>query len=62
MFEDLRKMRISGWRGKAQRRDKGKSVLREVKDRSAIGYRYSVVCSRYTSMVTQVMFKNALES
>jgi hypothetical protein len=29
--EDLRKMRFSGWRGKAQRRDKWKSVLREVK-------------------------------
>jgi hypothetical protein len=29
--EDLRKMRISGWRGKAQRRDEWKSVLREVK-------------------------------
>jgi hypothetical protein len=31
MEEDLRKMRISGWRGKAQRRDEWKSVLREVK-------------------------------
>jgi hypothetical protein len=29
--EDLRKMRISGWRGKAQRRDEWISVLREVK-------------------------------
>jgi hypothetical protein len=29
--EDLRKMRISGWRGKALRRDEWKSVLREVK-------------------------------
>jgi hypothetical protein len=29
--EDLRKMRISGWRGKARRRDEWKSVLREVK-------------------------------
>jgi hypothetical protein len=29
--EDLRKMRISGWRGKARRRDELKSVLREVK-------------------------------
>jgi hypothetical protein len=29
--EDLRKMRISGWRGKARRRDECKSVLREVK-------------------------------
>jgi hypothetical protein len=29
--EDLRKMIISGWRGKAQRRDERKSVLREVK-------------------------------
>jgi hypothetical protein len=29
--EDLRKMRISGWRGKARRREKWKSVLREVK-------------------------------
>jgi hypothetical protein len=29
--EDLRKMRISGWRGKSQRRDEWKSVLREVK-------------------------------
>jgi hypothetical protein len=38
--EDLRKMRISGWRGKARRRDEWKSVLREVKDRSAIRYRY----------------------
>jgi hypothetical protein len=26
--EDLRKMRISGWRGKARRRDEWKSVLR----------------------------------
>jgi hypothetical protein len=26
--EDLRKMRISGWRGKAQRKDEWKSVLR----------------------------------
>jgi hypothetical protein len=29
--EDLRKMRIGGWRGKALRRDEWKSVLREVK-------------------------------
>jgi hypothetical protein len=29
--EDLRKMGISGWRGKARRRDEWKSVLREVK-------------------------------
>jgi hypothetical protein len=29
--EDLRIMRISGWRGKARRRDEWKSVLREVK-------------------------------
>jgi hypothetical protein len=29
--EDLRKMRISGWRGRARRRDECKSVLREVK-------------------------------
>jgi hypothetical protein len=29
--EDLRKMRISGWRGKARRRDEWKSILREVK-------------------------------
>jgi hypothetical protein len=29
--EDLRKMRSSGWRGKALRRDEWKSVLREVK-------------------------------
>jgi hypothetical protein len=29
--EDLRKMRISGWRGKARIRDEWKSVLREVK-------------------------------
>jgi hypothetical protein len=29
--EDLRKMRISGWRGKARRRGEWKSVLREVK-------------------------------
>jgi hypothetical protein len=29
--EDLRKMKISGWRGKARRRDEWKSVLREVK-------------------------------
>jgi hypothetical protein len=29
--EDLRKMRISGWSGKARRRDEWKSVLREVK-------------------------------
>jgi hypothetical protein len=29
--EDLRMMRISGWRGKARRRDESKSVLREVK-------------------------------
>jgi hypothetical protein len=29
--EDHRKMRISGWRGKARRRDEWKSVLREVK-------------------------------
>jgi hypothetical protein len=29
--EDLRKIRISGWRGKSRRRDRWKSVLREVK-------------------------------
>jgi hypothetical protein len=29
--EDLRKMSISGWRRKARRREKWKSVLREVK-------------------------------
>jgi hypothetical protein len=29
--EDLRKTRISGWRGKARRRDDWQSVLREVK-------------------------------
>jgi hypothetical protein len=29
--EDLRKMRISGWRGKARKRDEWKSVLREVR-------------------------------
>jgi hypothetical protein len=29
--EDLRKMRISGWRWKARRRDEWKSVFREVK-------------------------------
>jgi hypothetical protein len=29
--EDLRRLRISGWRGKARRRDEWKSVLREVK-------------------------------
>jgi hypothetical protein len=29
--EDLRKMIIGGWRGKAQRRDEWKSVLMEVK-------------------------------
>jgi hypothetical protein len=29
--EDLRTMSISGWRGKAQKRDEWKSVLREVK-------------------------------
>jgi hypothetical protein len=29
--EDLRKMRISGWRVKARIRDEWKSVLREVK-------------------------------
>jgi hypothetical protein len=29
--EDLRKMRIGGWSGKALRRDEWKSVLREVK-------------------------------
>jgi hypothetical protein len=29
--EDLRTMRISGWRRKARRRDEWKSVLREVK-------------------------------
>jgi hypothetical protein len=29
--EDLRKMRISGWRGKARIRDEWKSVLRKVK-------------------------------
>jgi hypothetical protein len=28
--EDLRKMTIGGWRGKARRRDGWKSVLREV--------------------------------
>jgi hypothetical protein len=38
--EDLRMMRISGWKGKARRRDEWKSVLREVKERSTIGYRY----------------------
>jgi hypothetical protein len=31
VLEDLRKMRIGGWRGKALRRDEWKSVLREVK-------------------------------
>jgi hypothetical protein len=29
--EDVRKMRISGWRGKVRRRDEWESVLREVK-------------------------------
>jgi hypothetical protein len=29
--EDLRKMRISGWRGKTRRRNEWKSVFREVK-------------------------------
>jgi hypothetical protein len=29
--EDVRKMRIGGWRGKARRRDEWKSVSREVK-------------------------------
>jgi hypothetical protein len=29
--EDLRKMRISGWRGKTRRRDEWKPVLREAK-------------------------------
>jgi hypothetical protein len=29
--EDLRKMRIGGWRGKGRRREEWKSVLREVK-------------------------------
>jgi hypothetical protein len=29
--EDLRKMKISGWRGKALRKDEWKSVMREVK-------------------------------
>jgi hypothetical protein len=29
--EKLRKIRISGWRGKARRRDERKSVLREAK-------------------------------
>jgi hypothetical protein len=29
--EDLRKMAVGGWRGKAQRRDEWKCVLREVK-------------------------------
>jgi hypothetical protein len=29
--EDLRKMRIGGWRGRARGRDEWKSVLREVK-------------------------------
>jgi hypothetical protein len=29
--EDLRKMKIGGWRGKVRRRDEWKSVLREVK-------------------------------
>jgi hypothetical protein len=29
--EELRKMRIIGWRGKARRRDEWKSVLSEVK-------------------------------
>jgi hypothetical protein len=41
--DDLRKMRITGWRRKARRRDECKSVLRRsrfFKDRSAIGYRY----------------------
>jgi hypothetical protein len=32
--EDLIKMRIGGWRGKALRRDEWKSVLREVKGSS----------------------------
>jgi hypothetical protein len=44
--EDLRKIRISGWRGKARRRDEWKSVLREVrffKDHSAIGYTYRYI-------------------
>jgi hypothetical protein len=39
-------MRIGGWRGKTRRRDEWKSVLREVKffkDRSAIGYMYSIM-------------------
>jgi hypothetical protein len=43
--EDLRKMRISGWRRKARRRHEWKSVLRGsrfFKDRSAIGYRVQV--------------------
>jgi hypothetical protein len=31
MEEDLRMMRICGWRGKVRRRDEWKSVLREVK-------------------------------
>jgi hypothetical protein len=38
-------MRISGWRGKARRRDEWKSVLRRsrfFKERSAIGYRYTI--------------------
>jgi hypothetical protein len=42
--EDLRKMRIGGWGGKARRRDEWKSVLRKVKilqGPSAIGHRYS---------------------
>jgi hypothetical protein len=30
-WRKIRKMRITGWRGKAQRRDEWKSVLREVK-------------------------------
>jgi hypothetical protein len=41
MEEDLRKMTIGGWRGRARGRDELKSVLRSrfFKDRSAIGYR-----------------------
>jgi hypothetical protein len=38
-------MRISGWRGKARRRDEWKSVLRRsrfFKESSAIGYRYTI--------------------
>jgi hypothetical protein len=31
MKENLRKMRINGWRGKAWRRDEWKSLLREIR-------------------------------